>query len=322
MSDKNSILIRRNSIFLPPPLKKGDKVAIISPASAVKDEYVFGAMERFMERGYEPILMPYALGHESGSFAASKSDRLMDLLDVIQDEEIKAVFCSRGGYGCAQLLPNFSYNLIASHPKWVIGFSDVSALLALMYSSDVASIHGPMAKHLATSGDNDSFSEALLRILQNGGKFDIALTTNELSRHGKARGTLVGGNFAVLNSLASTPYDILKVEEGEDVILFLEDISEAIYEVERMLSRLGMAGTLHKIKGLILGNFSEYKPDKNFLTMEQMADSFLRRFNINNIPVAFSFPTGHSPENYPLVEGAEVELEITPQFTRLKTIEH
>ena len=309
-------------MIIPPSLKPGDTIAIISPASAVKEEYINGAVEYLYQNGFNPHVMPGAKGPADGSFAASLPKRISDIREAVLNPEIKAILCARGGYGCIQLLPALKNKEIAENPKWLIGFSDVSALHALWLNSGVASIHGPMAKHLATSGDNDPFSEALLRILQNGGKFDIALTTNELSRHGKARGTLVGGNFAVLNSLASTPYDILKVEEGEDIILFLEDISEAIYEVERMLSRLGMAGTLHKIKGLILGNFSEYKPDKNFLTMEQMADSFLRRFNINNIPVAFSFPTGHSPENYPLVEGAEVELEITPQFTRLKTIEH
>ena len=321
MKDENFITGRRNSIFLPPPLRKGDKIAIISPASAVKEEYVFGAMERFRERGYEPVLMPYALGHESGSYSASKSDRLMDLLDVLQDEGIKVIFCARGGYGCAQLLPYFSYNMISSHPKWIIGFSDVSALLAMMYVSEVASIHGPMAKHLSTMPADNPCTQALFNILESGGKFDYRLPSNPRNICGKATGVLRGGNLAVLNDLASTPYDLLSMrEEKDDFILFLEDISEPIYAVERMLLRLYLSGALDNCKGLIFGRFTEYRPDKNYQTMEDMLQAFTQLPLFPEMPVAFNFPVGHTDDNYPLVVGSKVELEVSPNVITLKSI--
>lgn len=321
MNDDNFIIVRRNSIYLPPPLKKGDKIAIISPASAVKEEYVFGAMERLMEHGYKPVLMQYALGHESGSYSASRSDRLMDLFNVLQDDEIKAVFCSRGGYGCAQLLPNFSYNLITSHPKWIIGFSDISALLAMMYVSDIASIHGPMAKHLATMPAENSCTQALFDILETGGKFNYRFQSDSRNISGKAEGVLRGGNLAVLNDLASTPYDILTPRGREDdFILFLEDISEPIYAVERMLMRLYLSGTLDSCKGLIFGQFTEYRSDKNYQNMEDMLQSFTQLPLFPEMPVVFNFPVGHTNENYPLVVGAKVELEVTPDVVTLQTI--
>ena len=307
-----------HNIIYPAPLQKGDKVAFISPASAVKDEYVYGAMERFEQRGYSPVLMEYALGHESGSFAASKGDRLIDLLNALEDPEIKAIFCNRGGYGCCQLLPNLSYGLISGNPKWLVGFSDVSALLAAWYRSDVASIHGPMAKHLTTMPEDDHCTQALFSILENGGFFAYEAAPHAFNHFGKASGVLVGGNMAVLNDLASTPYDILDIQTDDDVILFIEDISEPIYKVNRMLHRLALNGTLLRVKGLIFGRFTDYRPDPNFSSMEDMVNDFIKRSLIQtDVPVAFDFPVGHTDENYPLIVGANVNLEVTPQSVLL-----
>ena len=317
-------MIRPKSIFYPSPLKKGDKVAFISPASAVKEEYVLGAMERFMERGYQPVLMPYALGHESGSFAASKGDRLMDLFDALEDPEYKAIFCNRGGYGCAQLLINFSYDMISRNPKWLIGFSDISALHAMWYSSDIASIHGPMAKHLCTLPADDPCTEALFDMLENGGRFDYTVAPHEYNREGKVTGTLRGGNLAVLNDLSATCYDILDLKEGEQeegVILFFEDIAEPIYKVNRMLWRLILSGSLTRVKGIIFGQFTEYRPDKNYATMEDMIHELVE-FSVipHDIPIAYNFPVGHTDLNYPLTEGAKVEFEVTPFSVRLRSL--
>ncbi|MCH5229242.1 MAG: LD-carboxypeptidase [Muribaculaceae bacterium] len=313
--------IRHKTLFYPQPLKKGDKIALISPASEVKEEYVFGAMSKIMQRGYQPVLMEYALGPSDGSFASSKINRLTDLFNALKDEEIKAIMCTRGGYGCAQLLANFSYGMVASNPKWIIGFSDVSALLALWYSCDVASIHGPMAKHLANMPDNDPCSEALFKILENGGKFDYSVGPHPYNIHGKTSGILLGGNLAVLNDLADTTYDLLANDRREkDVILFLEDINEPIYKVNRILWRLLLSGRLFSVKGLIFGQFTDYKPDKNFTTMEDMINEFLNRYIMPEIPIVFNFPTGHTDLNFPLVEGAEIELEVREDFVRLHTI--
>lgn len=321
LEDGSRFHVRHKGIFFPAPLKKGDKIALVSPASAVKEEYVLGAMQKIMERGYEPVLMPNALGHVSGSFAATKAERLIDLFEALQDPEIKAILCTRGGYGCCQLLNNISYGMVANNPKWLIGFSDVSALLAMWYRSDIASVHGPMAKHLATMPDNDPCSEALFRMLENGGRFDYSIDSHPANHPGQASGILRGGNLAVLNDLSATPYDILCSKDKEDgVILFLEDIAEPIYKVNRMLWRLYNSGFLLNLKGLIFGQFTEYKPDLNFDSMEDMIQDFIERNMLPPIPVVFDFPVGHTDLNYPLTEGAKVELLVDRDFVRIHTI--
>ena len=312
------------NLFYPAPLKKGDKVAFISPASGVKDEYVFGAIERFEEQGYEPVLMPYALGHVSGSFAATKSERLLDLLEAIENPEFKAIFCTRGGYGCAQLLANISPGILSRNPKWIIGFSDVSALLALWYRADLLSIHGPMAKHLATKPSDDICSQALFKMLENGGRFDYRVAPHKYNRIGTATGKILGGNLAVLTDLADTPYDILNAtrsQNNEGVILFLEDIAEPIYKVNRMLWRMALSGSLMGCKGIIFGQFTEYSSDRNYDTMEDMIHDFLEQSLLPpDIPVAFDFPVGHSDFNFPITEGARVELEVAGDFVGLRSI--
>ena len=310
-------------IFYPPSLEKGDKIAFISPAYAVKDDFVFGAMERFIERGYQPVLMPNALKHESGTFAASTSERLMDLLEALEDPSYKAIFCNRGGYGCAQLLANFPSGLVTRNPKWIVGFSDVSALLALWYCSGIVSVHGPMAKHLATMPPDDPCTEALFSSLENGGRFDYTVPPHTYNRVGKATGILRGGNLAVLNDLSATPYDIMDPdnEKNEDVIIFLEDIAEPIYKVNRMLYRLLLSGTLKRVKGIIFGQFTEYRPDKNYSSMEDMIREMLRKYlSYRNIPIAYDFPVGHADLNYPLTVGAKVELEVSLTSVNLHSI--
>ena len=312
--------MKHRGIKYPEPLKKGDKIALISPASAVKKEYVDGATERLKERGYEPVLMPHALDHVDGSFASSRKERLSDLLQAIENPEFKAIFCTRGGYGCCQLLMDLSPEFISRHPKWIIGFSDISALHALWYHSGVASIHGPMAKHLATMPEDDPCTLALFDILENGCRFDYTVSPHANNRHGFAKGVLRGGNLAVLNDLSATPYDILDIKTDEDVILFLEDISEPIYKVNRMLWRLLNSDSLQRVKGIIFGRFTEYKPDANFSSMEDMIHHFVKASIPDDIPIVYKFPTGHTDINFPLVEGAEVDLEADDLRVRLRTV--
>lgn len=298
----------------------GDKVAFISPASSVKHEYVEGAMARFFDRGYEPVLAEYALDHTCGSYAAGRAQRLMDLYDAIEDPQVRAIFCNRGGYGCVGLINELTDSFIATNPKWIIGFSDVSALLAKWFVSGVASIHGPMAKHLATMSGKDLCTEALFKILETGGKFSYNFETSTSNHPGEATGILRGGNLAVLNGLAATHYDILNYSQEENYILFFEDISEPIYSVERMLWRLYLSGALSKAKALIFGQFTEYKPDKNFQTMEEMVSRFVNSHSIPPIPIVFNFPCGHADINYPLVVGSTVQLSVTPTGCRLSVV--
>ena len=213
----------------PSKLQKGDKIAIVSPATVVKEEYVEGAADYFRQEGYQPIVMPSAKGPAFGSYAATHAARLRDLIDAIENPDIAAILCARGGYGCVHLLD--AHRLLAAvkrNPKWIVGFSDVSALHALWLKAGVMSIHGPMAKHITIESSDDPCTESLLNLLSQDPIMDYSVSPSPFNRIGKAKGELRGGNLAVLNGLASTPFDILSVSENEEVILFIEDISEAI----------------------------------------------------------------------------------------------
>lgn len=305
-------------MIFPEKLKKGDKVAIISPATIVKEEYIAGACARLRERGYIPVVMAGANGPADGSFASGREQRLADLLSSLEDPEIKAILCARGGYGCVHLLPGIPMQVVRNNPKWLIGFSDISALHALWIRAGVASLHAPMAKHLTIEPDDDPSTLHLFHILEEGVEVDYSVPPHPFNRYGHAEGILRGGNLAVLNGLASTPYDILALSDNEEVILFIEDISEAIYAVERMLMRLYLSGTLSGIKGLIVGQFTEYRPDRNHDSMEAMIHKLLTRYGIDSIPVAFGFPVGHVTLNYPLPEGGKASLCVNSEGVELK----
>lgn len=304
-------------IHIPPPLCRGDKIAIISPATTVKEEYVIGADDMLRHIGFNVEVMPSALGPADGSFASSFESRLADLRTALSDPETKCILCARGGYGCVHLLPYISEEEIRLNPKWIVGFSDISALHALWLKAGVASLHAPMAKHLTLLPSDDISTICMIGILRGEEVMDYTVSTSPYNRTGAASGRLQGGNLAVLNGLAATPYDILQVDGEEEIILFIEDISEAIYAVERMLLRLNMAGVLKRIKGLIVGRFTEYRPDRNYSSMEEMISSLLCRCGIKGIPVAFNFPTGHVDFNLPLIEGDRVKLIVNEDEVRL-----
>lgn len=304
----------KREIIFPRPLQPGDRIAIISPATTVKREYVEGGKALLERTGFEVNIAPHALGPSAGSYAASDQNRTLDLLTVISDPEIRAIYCARGGYGCIHLLPHIPEESVRMNPKWMIGFSDVSALHAFWHHCGVASIHGPMVKHLTELSDTDPCSRMLLDILTGKGSdhedYTIKVKPHPLDITGKATGRIIGGNLAVLDGLAATPFDLLNVKEGEDTILFIEDIAEPIYKVERMLTRLYLSGTLSRVKGLIVGQFTEYKPDSNFQSMEEMISTRLYQWRIQGIPVKFGFPAGHTDENMPIVEGAMANLNV------------
>lgn len=304
-------------IITPKPLHNGSKIAIISPATIVKEEYIDGAAEFLRGEGLEPVIMPHAKGPADGSYASSATNRLDDLLSAWRDPEIDGILCARGGYGAAHLLPHLDREELRRNAKWLVGFSDISALHAGLLAAGIKSIHGPMAKHLCETPEHPG-TRHLMDLLR-GSRMDYSIGgSHPFNRRGEARGRLVGGNLAVINGLAATPYDPFARADSEDIIIFIEDISEAIYAVERMLWRLAMAGTLGKIKGLIVGRFTEYRPDRNFPDMEHMIDALLRRIGLHDIPVVFDFPVGHVTENMPLVHGADVTLSVSDQAIHLR----
>lgn len=305
-------------IIMPEPLYPGARIMVIAPATRVKRDYVEGACRILQEVGFDAHPSRHAIGCEFGSFAAPLCDRLSDLEEALKDSEVRAIFCARGGYGCQQLLPYLNSSLISDNPKWLVGFSDISALHALWLTAGVASIHGPMGKHLTLTPDHNS--ERLIEILKGETYGSVTVDSSPLNSWGIASGRLIGGNVAVLNGLASTPYDILSPEFARGCVLFLEDIGENIYEIDRILTRLAMAGTLNEITALLIGRFTDYHEDLNYKDMDEMIHHRLGLLRDNfgfKMPVMFNVPVGHVQENYPFVEGGEVEVRCLPEKCEL-----
>lgn len=296
-------------MIFPDFLKKGDKIAIVSPASAVNPSYIDGACSVLEQWGYVLVLGKHCKG-KTGYFSGTPEERINDFKEALFNPEIKAILCGRGGYGTIHLAEHLSTDDIRNNAKWLIGFSDISVLHAMFNSAGVASIHASMAKHLSLFGENDTSNIILHGILQ--GKLPTYnIPPHRFNRCGTTTGTIVGGNIAVLCGLIATQFNLFK----PDTILFIEDIGEPIYKVERMLYNLKLSGVLPQLKGLIVGQFTNHEePDSNGETMYDMINRMVSPYDF---PVAYDFPIGHIDTNTPIIESATVTLNVEKHLTNL-----
>ncbi len=295
-------------ITYPPALRPGDKIAILAPAGPIEHGPVDSAATVLRSLGYQVEIMPHTFG-KYGHFSGTHSERLADLRAAFADPEVRAILCARGGYGVVHNLDSLDMLPIEDDPKWVIGFSDISALHALMSSKKIASIHSSMAKAIAL-GPDDPDNAVLFDILQ--GKMPVYTFAPTAYNHpGHAEGPLLGGNLAVIADLISTKFDLIQ----PGTILFIEDVSEPIYKIERILYQLRLSGALDRLNGMLIGQFTDYKPDDNHRRMEDMIAEALRPYDM---PVAFGLPFGHVDHNIPLVESSYATLDVTPEKVSLK----
>lgn len=289
-------------MILPEFLKKGDVIRMITPSGAVESQYVAGASEVLASWGYTPQIGEYALA-KAGRYAGTTAERLKDLRNALADQQVKAILCTRGGYGVVQLLAGIGQDLIRKNPKWLIGYSDITALHAICNLQGIVSLHAPMCKHLAETKGMDLSSLDLRNILE--GKLpEYDLPHHPLSVYGEAEGTLIGGNLAVYCGLRGTAFD--SSQFVNDPVLFIEDIGEKPYQIDRMLYNLELGGVFTKLKALIVGQFTDY--DEDPLMYDTVLVSIRKITEKYNIPLIFDFPVGHVELNRPLLCGARVRL--------------
>lgn len=299
-------------ILFPPYLKEGDKVAIISPSGKIDKAFVRGAKMRLESWGLKVVLEKHVSG-SSGRYAGTIKQRLADLQHAMDDEQVKAIFCSRGGYGVVHLIDKIDFTAFSKHPKWMIGFSDITALHNLFQQHGYASLHSLMARHLTVEPEDDPCSLYLRDILF--GKLPVySCEKHKLNHLGNACGTLRGGNLAVAYGLRGTPYDI----PPEGTILFIEDVSERPHAIERMLYNLKLGGVLEKLSGLIIGQFTEYEEDCSL--GKELYAALADLLAEYNYPICFNFPVGHVTHNLPLINGSKVELSVSKDNVELRFI--
>lgn len=293
-----------DTMIRPRPLAEGDEIAIVSPASIIDPAYVEAAEAELRRQGWRVWVAPHALGR-SGSYSGTPQERLDDISQALSRPGVRALLCSRGGYGCVELFDGFPIEEMCRDPRWLIGFSDVSALHALMQSQGIMSVHSPMCRHIGSLGASNPTIAALYGILRGRPqRYAVAIDGSNRPEPTTIAGRLAGGNMAVTTALIGTPADPF-ARPGS--ILFLEDVAEPIYKIERMLWQLRLGGAFSRAAAVVFGQFTDYRPSANYATMEQMLRSMTADLDI---PVVYGFPTGHTDVNYPLLCGAEATLAI------------
>ena len=301
---------------MPTPLKTGDTIAVISPSSVPDSATVAKGCATLRSWGYVPVVGAHALSSYHG-FAGTADERAADLLWALRNPSIKAIICSRGGDGAVQVLQRIPLKEFRNHPKWIMGFSDVTALHSAEVAAGVMSVHCSMCDGIAMRGERDSVNMILRKLLQ-GELPTYQAPAHPLNQQGEATGILVGGNFSVFCGLAGSEYDFLN-RAGEGLILFIEDTDESMTKVDRMLHQLEIRGVLSKLNGIIVGHFSKYKsPENGFADMYEMLHEYLQHYQI---PVCYDFPVGHhSGKNYPMVEGCMVNLKVGQDGTLIQFV--
>ena len=285
-------------------------IQIISPSGSIEPKYIDGAKRVLASWNFTPSEGKFAR-EQYGRFAGTEQQRIHDLQSALDNPNVEAILCSRGGYGLAQIIDKIDFSEFRKNPKWIIGFSDITILHNAVSALGISSLHAIMAKHLTELPEN-SPPVAMLKQILFGEKPIYDIPPHSLNKTGKGVGKLVGGNLSVLIGLRGTRFDL----NYENNILFLEDIGEKPYHIDRMMQNLRLSGALSQISGLIVGQFSDLEEDPLMhATVYELIANSVKEYNI---PVCFNFPVGHVDENLPLIVNAEVCLDVSDERVLLK----
>ncbi|MBW8362537.1 MAG: LD-carboxypeptidase [Kaistella sp.] len=297
------------AMIFPKSLEKGDRIAVISPAGAVEESQLEKGLELIQANGYEPVLgkhvyTKFANGY---SYAGTEEERTKDLNWALNDGEISAIWASRGGYGCQHLLEGIQLAEFLKNPKWFIGYSDNTVIQSYLLKKGFASIHSQTVKTSGFGVSSESYEQTFYILKGKLPHYSVERT--QYNKPGNAEGMLVGGNLALIYALLGTPYSF----DFEDKILFIEDIGEKFYALDRMLMSLEMAGVFRKIKGLIVGGMTLMEDEKDNKNYNESFDKFAcklisERISRYDFPAVFGFPNGHIFDNRPLIIGANIKL--------------
>lgn len=298
---------------IPPYLKKGDTIGIVAPAGYMAFDKMETCVNTLQDWGYTVKLGDTANSNSSNYFSGTDEERLADLQQMLDDKEVKAILFARGGYGMSRIIDRINFKRFKRSPKWLIGYSDITVLHTHVYSRyGIATLHAPMA---AAFNDGDNKFIAALKNTLEGAKADYSCESHELNRAGEVSGRLIGGNLTLLAHAIGTPSDF----KGKRKILFIEDIGEYLYNIDRMFLQLKRTGKLDKLAGLIIGGFTDTKDTERPFgkTAEEIIYEQVKDYSF---PVCFGFPVSHSKENYPLKEGVEYRLKVGADGVQLKEL--
>ena len=298
--------------IIPPYLKPGATIGIVCPAGYMPFVKAQTCIETLTRWGFK-VIAGKTLGTQFNYFSGTDKERLSDLQHMMDDNSIDAILCGRGGYGTGRIIDKLDFSHFIKHPKWIVGFSDITVLHCHLFSNyKIASMHAPMAAAFNDGEFNNQYIQSLHDALL-GKKADYQTEGNLLDQKGHGSGTLVGGNLSLLVNVIGTPSDI----KTKNKILFIEEIGEYIYSVDRMMYQLKRSGKLEDLKGLIIGRFSDMK-DTTIPFGQTVEEAIKHLVKDYDYPVSFRFPVSHDKENYAMKVGVKYKLKVEKGRVELK----
>lgn len=301
-----------NSIQFPAFLKPGDRVGVLAPASIVKYEDIVPGITMFTEQWGLEVVEGTTLKSSFNQFSASDEDRLADVQQMLDDPSIKAIIAARGGYGCSRIVDRLNFDKFLQNPKWIVGFSDLTAFLSRTFQLGFASIHAPMAKTITCAGA-ELAAESLRQILF-GEMPAYDVPTRPLNRHGRATAQVVGGNLCLLAHMIGSETET----DTDGKILFIEDINEYLYNLDRMMIQLKRSGKLDKLAGLVVGQFTDMKDNNSPTFGKDSYEIIAEHVAEFGYPVCYDFPVGHVGDNRAMGVGMDAALSVSGDGVQLR----
>jgi len=296
---------------IPKSLKKGNKVAIVATARKATKEDLQPAIQLLEAWGLQAVIGS-SIGLEDHQFAGSDEVRAKDLQIQLDDPKIKAIWCAKGGYGTVRILDLLDFSAFRKNPKWVIGYSDVTALHSHIHNFEITSLHAQMCLGVETKSEA---SRETLRKVLFGKNINYRFSNHKLNKIGNAKGQLVGGNLSVLYSLCGSKSNL----NTKGKILFLEDLDEYLYHIDRMMQNLKRNGMLENLAGLLIGGMNDM--NDNSIPFGKTAEEIISETVTEyKFPVAFNFPAGHIKANQALVLGKKVKLKVEERLSIVEYI--
>ncbi len=291
-------------MITPPYLNTGDAVGITAPSRCIPEDTVLQAARLIESFGYRVKFSEHLFG-SFHQFSGTDDERLEDMQRMLDDPEIKAIFCARGGYGMVRIIDKLDFKLFKKYPKWVLGFSDITVFLAHLYTNlNTESLHAQMPVKFADYMPEHPVIKGIFDTLA-GNQLKYEIPEHPFNRRGTAEGDLVGGNLSILYNLNNTPSDYNTTGK----ILFIEDVDEYLYHIDRMMWNLDRSGKLSGLAGLIVGGMSDMN-DNNIafgIDAYEIIYTFAEKYNF---PLIFNFPAGHEYENRVLIIGRKAKMDV------------
>jgi muramoyltetrapeptide carboxypeptidase len=301
-------------MIIPPYLQIGDAIGLVCPSGFMPQEKYQTCIDVLHRWSFE-VRPGKTMNNQFHYFSGTDEERLNDLQEMLDDDSIKAILCARGGYGLSRIIDDLDFKKFTKHPKWIIGFSDITVLHAhILQQYKIATLHAPMAGAFNEGEYENEYVQSLKNALL-GRPYDYFVKGNALNRLGECEGKLVGGNLALVAHLIGSKSSF----NTKNKILFLEDVGEYLYNIDRMMIQLKRAGMLDKLSGLIFGGFTEMK-DTTIPFGSSIYDILQHHVKEYDYPVCYDFPVSHDKENYALKVGVKHTLSVTTQGVQLKEI--